>query len=319
MRRTWRRARRGKRVAGAYPRAREGALPESISEHAGETNGNGDGNGHGRTAEPPAAVAKAQTAAPRPKRRRLGRQLVKRRVVTKSAVRQALETQQRSGEPIGKILVNQGAITSATLLLELALQQGVATVAPEDRGIALLPADVALRHSAVALTVGPRPVAPGALTAVGLVDLVHTTAISSVLGRAIEPRLTNTDTFARLFHEAYGMQPPKIQPPEPEPEPEPEPDPAPQAEEPVVAVETNGNHALPDPDPDPAPAPAEPRSSRPPNRRPRRRSRVRPRRHPDRCGDGGRTSRRRPPGRARPWSRRRPRRPSSRRWPPRRF
>ncbi len=172
--------------------------------------------------------------------------------MTKSAVREALQTQQRSGEPIGKVLVDQGALTAKTLLLELAHQHGVATVTAEDRGIALLPANVALQHSAVALAVGPRPVSAGALTAVGLVDLVHAPAISSVLGRAIEPRLTDAATFARLFHEAYGMQPPKIEPPEPAPEPAPEPEAQVEPEAAVgsmIAAQTNGNgnrnHAAP--------------------------------------------------------------------------
>jgi hypothetical protein len=158
---------------------------------------------------------------PRPKRRRLGRRLVRHRVVTKRAVRDALAKQKRTGEPLGRILVDAGAITPATLLVELARQHDVAIVTPDDRGIALLPSGSAVEHSAVALAVGPRPVAPGALTAVGLVDLVHARAVSAVLGRAIEPRLTDIDTFTRLFTEAYGVKPPKIAPVAAPPAPEP--------------------------------------------------------------------------------------------------
>jgi hypothetical protein len=193
-------------------RARIGELEQALAQSIAWEWEQSTGNGHGPAPKPAVVPAAANPAAPRPKHRRLGRQLVKRRIVTRKAVREALQTQARTGEPIGTILVKQGSLTAGTLLVELARQHGVATVTPDDHGIALVPADAALRHSAVALAVGPRPVAPGALTAVGLVDLVHAAAISSVLGRPIEPRLADVETFARLFREAYGTQPPKIEP-----------------------------------------------------------------------------------------------------------
>lgn len=139
-----------------------------------------------------------------PKGKRLGKQLVKRRVVTKSAVRDALKTQEQNGGRIGEILIASGVLLPQRLLEELAAQHGVAIVEPDDRGVGLIPANVALEQRAVALSVGKRSVAPGALTAVAFVDLESAPMIAEVLRGAIEPRLADAETIARLFADAYS-------------------------------------------------------------------------------------------------------------------
>jgi len=139
-----------------------------------------------------------------PKGKRLGKQLVKRRVVTRSAVRQALKVREEAGGRLGEILVASGALSPSKLLEELAFQHGIALVETDDRGIGLIPADVALEQRAVALAVGRRPVADGAMAAVAFVDLDSAPMIADVLHGAIEPRLADAETVARLFGDAYS-------------------------------------------------------------------------------------------------------------------
>jgi hypothetical protein len=139
----------------------------------------------------------------RPRGRRLGKELLKHRIVTKRALRDALNVQARTGAPLGEILVAQGAISPDRLLQVLADHHGVTTVGADDRAIALLPAPMALELRAVALAVGAQPVAPGAMTAVAMVDIEVAPTIASALKRPIEPRLTDAQTMMRLFANAY--------------------------------------------------------------------------------------------------------------------
>jgi len=139
-----------------------------------------------------------------PRGGRLGKQLVKRRIVTKQDVRAALEMQQRTAAPLGQILVARGVVTPEVLLRALAEQHGVAIVGPDERGTPLLPAPLALEHRAVALAAGAQPVAAGATTAVAMVDIDAADAVADALNCAIEPRLTDAETMIRLFADAYA-------------------------------------------------------------------------------------------------------------------
>jgi hypothetical protein len=192
----------------ARVRALENALEASLADR--------------RLREPIAADLPPDAKAPtdpnvvvgHPKGKRLGKQLVKRRVVTRAAVRQALKVQEETGGRLGEILVASGALSPSRLLEELAHQHGIALVETDDRGIGLIPADIALEQRAVALAVGRRPVADGAMAAVAFVDLGSAPMIASVLHGAIEPRLADAETVARLFGDAYSR--PSLSKPSPQ-------------------------------------------------------------------------------------------------------
>jgi hypothetical protein len=139
-----------------------------------------------------------------PRGGRLGKQLVKQRIVTKHDVRAALEKQQKTTALLGQILVAHGVVTPEVLLRALAEQHGVAMVGPDERGTPLLPAPLALEHRAVALAAGAQPVAAGATTAVAVLDIDAADAVADALKCAIEPRLTDAGTMVRLFVDAYA-------------------------------------------------------------------------------------------------------------------
>ncbi len=135
------------------------------------------------------------------KRRRLGKHLVKQGIVPKSAVRSALEEQERTGHRLGEILVARGAIDAATLVDALADQDLVETVSTTDRVAQALPISVAFECRAVVLA-GDGQVADR-VTRVAVTDLATVPTIWEVLGRPIEPKLTDPDTMERLLAEAY--------------------------------------------------------------------------------------------------------------------
>jgi hypothetical protein len=136
-----------------------------------------------------------------PKRRRLGKHLVKHGIVSKKVVRSALEEQERTGYRLGEILVARGAIDSVTLVRALADQDLVETVSAEDRVVQALPISLAFEHRAVVLV--DDAVGSGHPVRVAVTDLATVPAIWEALGRPIEPKLTDPQTMERLLSEAY--------------------------------------------------------------------------------------------------------------------
>jgi hypothetical protein len=173
-----------------------------------------------RIRELEAALAQAREAAEPPvidpiaagKRRRLGKQLVGAGLVPKRVVREALKEQSRTGDRLGRILVGRGELTPTALLQMLAQQDGVPVVGTGDRGIGLLPVELALEHRAVALDVlgassaasSPSSSAPEVPGAIAVRDLAGAVAVSEALGHVVELRLADAPTLMRLFAQAYG-------------------------------------------------------------------------------------------------------------------
>jgi hypothetical protein len=143
----------------------------------------------------------ADDHAKRRKRRRLGKHLVKQGIVTKSAVRSALEEQERTGHRLGEILVARGALDPVTLVKALADQDLVETVSSSDRVAQALPISVAFEYRAVVL-VDDTDV-ESRVTRVAVTDLATVPAIWEALGRPIEPKLTDPATMERLLSRAY--------------------------------------------------------------------------------------------------------------------
>jgi hypothetical protein len=174
-----------------------------------------------RIRELAAALADAHAAAAGPvidlgasgERRRLGKQLVRAGLVRKWDVRDALREQRRTGERLGRILVARGLLTPTALLQTLAQQDGVPPVGPGDRGIGMLPPELALEHRAVALEV-PGGTAPpsGGPMAIAVRDLAGAVAVSEALGHVPELRLADAPTLVRLFAQAYGGGDPIVLP-----------------------------------------------------------------------------------------------------------
>src|SRR6056297_1027848 len=67
--------------------------------------------------------------------KRLGDLLLEENLVTKEQVEKAIEEQQKSGEPLGRILVRMGFITEEALYYFLAIQFGVEYVDLENTEI----------------------------------------------------------------------------------------------------------------------------------------------------------------------------------------
>jgi hypothetical protein len=143
----------------------------------------------------------ADDHAKRRKRRRLGKHLVKQGIVPKSAVRSALEEQERTGHRLGEILIARGALDPVTLVKALADQDLVETVSSSDRVAQALPISVAFEHRAVVLIDDTD--AASRVTRVAVTDLATVPAIWEALGRPIEPKLTDPDTMERLLSQAY--------------------------------------------------------------------------------------------------------------------
>ncbi len=140
---------------------------------------------------------------------RLGEVLVNHRLVTQAQIDRAVETQQKTGQKLGEVLVSMGMVSERRLLQVLAAQKGVSPWhleedAPSPDAVKTLPYETCKTHQVLPVAVR------GELLLLAMRDTQDLAAIELVraqTGRRVEPVLADTTQLAAHIERLHGAMP----------------------------------------------------------------------------------------------------------------